>query len=130
MNLLQRIFTESNDLTKSIRSEMIDIVDTAPSYKLADIVINNETEINKILAKLLVLSLDMTSLAPESINSNHGDNNHRTIIDNNENNNFRQIRKQALLSFRKISKLGMTNENLFNKYKITDNGIKYNILSY
>ena len=54
------------DYTKSVYKDMINIVDQAPPLKVADIVQHNQYQINKVLAKLLILSInineDTTSL--------------------------------------------------------------------
>ena len=51
---------------RSVHEAMINIIDEAPSYKIDNIIDNNKKELNKILAKLLSLSINIE----ETTNSN------------------------------------------------------------
>ena len=108
--------------------KMFDIVDKSPQHKIDDIIKNNQIKLNNIFAKLLCLTLDLSSLSKQneidSSNYNMNNNDNEDDIDED------YIEEQALLSLREISVLGMTNDiSLFDKYPLSDD-LKYHIICY
>lgn len=133
---------------KHIHNEFFSIINEAPCYKINDIIENNQTEINIILVKLLAQTITIEpNEYHQYINSFACSNTTttttkiKTMANNNKHDTKqnRQLQEQeqegiknrqfALISLRKISTLGMSNENLFDIYRASDD-IKYNILCY
>ena len=127
------------DSNMPIYEEMIRIIDDAPEHKLHDIYnrIATLNDINlRLIVKLLVFFIKIDDISNQSLQTDSFpmNINNSMDIDANDHDNpsksdGKLTREVALLSLRQISSLGMSNCDLFDQYKITDDGVKYLILS-